>query len=154
MPFKPSAAYGSQKLGKKGIFFENHIPPVKIIILTFWNRQARHNKSLVDVVALPAISTLFLIGMYLIYSFSRATGKKKYQNITRSNRIFSQVCTIIFFWTTAGEFMQQMYNWTIMGCIHGILGPIFFPLISFKDTRRNISRIFHSYILCRPFDCT
>ena len=120
--------------------------PISIIILNSMFRQARHNKGLVDVVALPAVACLFLFGMCLLYSFSRASGKK-------SCTLLNTSLKAIFDCFTASEFMQQMYNWTLLGPVHGILVPTYFS-VCFKDSRRNISRIFHSYILCRPFDCT
>ena len=120
--------------------------PISIIILNSMFRQARHNKGLVDVVALPAVACLFLFGMCLLYSFSRASGKKCCTLLNTSLKA-------IFYCFTASEFMQQMYNWTLLGPVHGILVPTYFS-VCFKDSRRNISRIFHSYILCRPFDCT
>ena len=120
--------------------------PISIIILNSMFRQARHNKGLVDVVALPAVACLLLFGMCLLYSFSRASGKKCCTLLNTSLKA-------IFYCFTASEFMQQMYNWTLLGPVHGILVPTYFS-VCFKDSRRNISRIFHSYILCRPFDCT
>ena len=128
-------------------FCNDSLIHISIIILNSIFRQARHNKGLVDVVALPATASLLLFGMCLLYSFSRASGKKFciLLNTTSLKAIFS--CF------TASEFMQQMYNWTLLGPVHGILVPTYFS-ICFKDSRRNISRIFHSYILCRPYDCT
>ena len=118
---------------------------ISIIIFNSMFRQARHNKGLVDVVALPAVACLFLFGMCLLYSFSRASGKKCYTLLNTSLKA-------IFYCFTASEFMQQMYNWTLLGPVHGILVPTYFS-ICFKDSRHHISRIFHAYIEYRQLDC-
>ena len=68
-------------------YSDNHFSLWKIFIF----RQARHNKSLVDVAVLPTV-VLLLIGMYFIYLFSRATGKN------RKTRNITEVSTFIFVW--------------------------------------------------------
>ena len=58
-------------------------------------RQARHNKGLVDVVALPAVACLFLFGMCLLYSFSRASGKKRCTFLNTSLKAISTVLQLV-----------------------------------------------------------
>ena len=116
-----------------------------LLKLLYVDRQARHNKAMTNISAIPVLVACYLIAMILILIFSRASGKPIFWNI-----IDLKIQRSYF---TAGEFMTQMYNWEILAPCHAILVPMLFAFVD-RDFRWYIKRKI-SKLIPRPtgVDC-